>query len=1573
MEKGSLVGNIAQDLGIDVSRLKSRKARIYTGESADYIELNREQGVLRIKDRIDREALCGETTPCALHFQIILENPMEFYSVTIEIMDVNDNAPKFVKREIKYEVSESSLIGARFVLEKAIDEDVGANGLHSYALKPTDNFSLKTVNRGDGSKNVEMVLQKQLDREKQEHIALILTAVDGGEPVLSGTMTILITVLDANDNAPVCSKPEYKATVEENALLGTVVTTVSATDVDKGNNGVVTYMIPNTRASSLFNIDSNTGTITLAGHIDYEKRKKYEIDVQVGDQGGLSDSCKVIIDVVDANDNKPSINFMSKMQSLPENVKAGTVVTMINVQDADSARNGKVHCRLNENIPFSMQSTTNSFFTIVTDIDLDRETASEYNISVRCSDSLKPTDHFSLKLPNHPDGNKKVEMVLQKPLDREKHEEISLMLTAVDGGDPQRSGTVQIYITVLDANDNAPVFTQSVYKATLTENSVKGTTVTRVSATDSDRGTNSDISYSVSTAMDSVSDTFYINENGEVILNGEIDFEKSKIYEIDIEARDSGGLSDSSTARIEITVLDANDNAPTFSQAVYTASLVENSPKGALVTIVSASDRDHGSNGLVAYSISSSTDHILDVFKIDENTGQIHLSGALDYETSKHYQIDIKAKDLGGLYDSCKVMLDVTDVNDNSPVIDLISTTPLISEDAALQTVVAVMSVRDADSEDNGEVTCALNDNIEFSIKTDSNGFYSLVTDSVLDRERAAEYNVTVTCSDRGAPSLSSRVTLRLQVSDVNDNAPIFERESYEALIVENNTPGVSIYTIKASDVDWKQNARVSYILEDSSINGVPIYRWRQSRILYHSNLPVIPYYPPRYSDTLGTGTLQHVYNYEVCRTTDSRKSDCKFGNAGSQNVLIMDPSSTGTMQRIQSLLISVLFLPISGVLGQVSYTIPEEMAKGSLVGNIAQDIGVEIKRLKSGNARIYTGDDAEYIQLDKERGVLLIKERIDREAICRQTTPCALRFQIILEKPMEFYTITVEVTDINDNPPTFEKSEVHFKISESAMSGAKFVLDRAVDLDVGPNGLQSYDLKPTDNFDLKLHSQVDGTKNVEMVLQKPLDREQNDIVSLILTAVDGGEPRMSGTIQIVITVLDANDNEPVFTHSTYKATVVENSPKGTVVTSVSATDADQGTYGKVTYSLSNILDHANGIFYVNKESGEISVIGTIDYETAQGELDRETASEFNISVTCSDQGVPALSSNVTLNLQISDVNDNAPVFDRSSYEAFIVENNTPGLSIFKVKARDADWKQNARVSYILEDSSINGVPIYRWRQSRILYHSNLPVIPYYPPRYSDTLGTGTLQHVYNYEVCRTTDSRKSDCKFGNAGSQNVLIMDPSSTGTMQRIQSEKSILDEPDSPLENVLIMDPSSTGTMQRIQSEKSILDEPDSPLECCYCCYGRHHASRYHQRPGKDLHLQLNTDGPIRYMEVVGSGQDPNTRTYRPVYPPTGTLSRPSDFVFVKTPMMSHNNTLSMTLSRKHLMNSAGEESVAPANLNTPNSQHACLCAAWPPHVATSCRGPGDDFHHPRCTSQHYISASTPDTRVLSWLLT
>uniref|UniRef100_A0A8C4HUJ7 Cadherin domain-containing protein n=1 Tax=Dicentrarchus labrax TaxID=13489 RepID=A0A8C4HUJ7_DICLA len=755
MSKGSLVGNIAQDLGLETKRLTSGKARIYTRDSDEYIELNRERGVLLVKERIDREALCRQTTPCALHFQIILENPMEFYSVTVQITDINDNAPTFEEGEIKFKISdESAVTGAKFVLERAEDLDVGINGVQSYELKPTDNFALKLHNNADGNKNVEMVLQKPLDREKHEQISLVLTAVDGGEPQMSGTMLIIITVLDVNDNAPVFTQQTYKATVTENSPKGTVVATVTASDADQGSHGKITYSITNTLGNvrKIFEVNQESGEVTVIGNIDFEKSRHFQINLRAIDDGGLTDSCKLIVDVKDLNDNKPEINIMSKSTVISEDAKLNTVVTMINVEDLDSGENGNVKCFISENIPFLLKTSTNNFYSLVTDSDLDRERATDYNITVTCSDE----------------------------------------------GVPSLSSSVTLTLQISDVNDNAPVFERSSYEAYIVENNTPGLSIFTVKARDADWNQNARVSYILEdSSVSGVPVSSYVSvsaDSGVIDALRSFDYEQIKDFQFRVKAQDGGSPPLSSNVSVKIMIQDQNDNPPQVLYPVQTGgSLVaEMVPRSAdvgyLVTKVVAVDVDSGQNAWLSYKLQKATDRAL--FEVGLQNGEI------------------------------RTIRQVTD------------------KDAVKQRLTVIV-------EDNGQPS------------------------------RSATVIVNVAVAD-SFPEVLSEFTDFTHDKEYNDN--------------------LTFYLVLALAV-------VSFLFITCLvvIISVKVYRWRQSRVLYHSNLPVIPYYPPRYSDTLGTGTLQHVYNYEVCRTTDSRKSDCKFGIAGSQNVLIMDPSSTGTMQRIQS------------------------------------------------------------------------------------------------------------------------------------------------------------------------------------------------------------------------------------------------------------------------------------------------------------------------------------------------------------------------------------------------------------------------------------------------------------------------------------------------------------------------------------------------------------------------------------------------------------------------------------------------------------------------------------------------
>ncbi|XP_073677174.1 protocadherin gamma-A5-like isoform X35 [Garra rufa] len=755
MAKGSLVGNIAQDLGLDLKRLISGKARIYTGDSAEYIELNKERGVLLIKERIDREALCGQTTPCALHFQIILENPIEFYSVAVEVTDVNDHSPSFKRTEMRFRISESAAAGAVFVLERAMDLDVGINGLQTYILKPTDNFSLKLQSQADGSKIVEMVLQKPLDREKQEHLSLVLTAIDGGDPQLSGTAQIHITVLDVNDNAPVFMHKIYKASITENALKGTVVTTVSASDLDEGPNSKIAYAITNTldSVSELFNINETNGEVRVTGNIDYEKARHYQIHVQASDDGGLTDSCKIDVDVIDLNDNKPLINIMSKLTAISENSNLGTVVTVINAQDSDAEENGKIDCSVMENIPFSLKSTNANFFSLVTDGDLDRERESGYNISVTCADE----------------------------------------------GVPSLSSSVTLSLQISDVNDNAPVFDKSSYEASVQENNTPGLSIFTVRARDADFNQNARVSYILEdSSINGVPVSSLVSvspDSGVIHAVRSFDYEQIKDFQFRVKAQDGGSPPLCSNVSVKITIQDQNDNAPQVlypvqSGASVVAEIVPRSADvGYLVTKVVAVDVDSGQNAWLSYKLQKATDRAL--FEVGLQNGEI------------------------------RTVRQVTD------------------KDAVKQRLTVVV-------EDNGQPS------------------------------RSATVNVNVAVAD-SFPEVLSEFTDFAHDKDYNDN--------------------LTFYLVLALAV-----VSFLFIVSVIAILSVKCYRWRRERMFYKSgaNLPVIPYYPPLYTDVGGTGTLQHVYNYEVCRTTDSRKSDLKYGRPCSESIISLNTSGTQTLTHAQ-------------------------------------------------------------------------------------------------------------------------------------------------------------------------------------------------------------------------------------------------------------------------------------------------------------------------------------------------------------------------------------------------------------------------------------------------------------------------------------------------------------------------------------------------------------------------------------------------------------------------------------------------------------------------------------------------
>ncbi|XP_063305934.1 protocadherin gamma-B7-like [Pelobates fuscus] len=383
-----------------------------------------------------------------------------------------------------------------------------------------------------------------------------------------------------------------------------------------------------------------------------------------------------------------------------------------------------------------------------------------------------------------------------------------------------------IKIEIIDVNDNYPLFSKELFNIAMSESASLGTHFVLENARDADLGSNSIQSYSLSSNQH-----FKLGEQittqgikyPELVLEKALDREKQSIYDLVLTASDGGEPIKTGTTLIKVVVQDVNDNFPVFNQDTYRISLNESVPIGFLVHHLNATDKDEGSNAEITYSFSHIPEKARNTFSIDSLTGELKISGALDYEVFQNYDITVEAKDGGGLVTRCTILIEIVDINDNAPKIVIKSLFSPILEDSSPGTLVALINVNDLDSGNNGEVTCHIPETLPFKLISSSNNYYKLITASFIDRETTSMYNVTIIAEDEGSPSLSTKKNIKLLLSDINDNRPTFQKTSYIEYIPENNTPGSSICSVQASDFDDGENAQVQYSLLNMNINNIPI------------------------------------------------------------------------------------------------------------------------------------------------------------------------------------------------------------------------------------------------------------------------------------------------------------------------------------------------------------------------------------------------------------------------------------------------------------------------------------------------------------------------------------------------------------------------------------------------------------------------------------------------------------------------------------------------------------------------------------------------------------------------------
>ncbi|XP_053101880.1 protocadherin alpha-5-like [Hemicordylus capensis] len=1260
-QHGTFVGRIAQDLGLEVDELMPRMFRMESQGHGNYLEVNVQNGILFVNSRIDREELCAKSPLCSIHLEVIVDKPLRVFHVEVEIKDINDNAPAFPQKEQNVFVSELRTPGSFFPLEGASDADIGPNSRLSYTLSPSEYFSLDVQRKNDESQSLGLLLKTPLDREVKAVHRLLLTAIDGGKPELSGTAQLVISVLDENDNAPAFNQSVYKVQMTEDVPSGTLVIRLNATDLDEAVNKEITYSFQNrvpVKLKNIFTLDSITGEIRTKEKLDFEENHQYEILVQASDKGSnpMTGYCSVVIDVLDVNDNAPEMLLKSLSVPVPEDSPPGTVVALLSVSDRDSGANGQMSCSLHPpGLPFKLVSTFKNYYSLV----------------------------------------------VAEPLDREQVAEYKVVVTAQDQGAPSLSTTSSLVVPISDVNDNAPTFPQSSYTVFVKENNPPGAHIFTVSASDPDVAENGLVSYWLDEKLWPLSSYISVHsESGKLYALQPLDYEEMKLLEFQVRAKDAGLPSLCGNVTVQVFVVDENDNAPAVSGPSEEAPVLLVIPvmAGHLVGKIRALDADSGYNAWLRYELPEATNG---PWRVGLYSGEISTTRVLDEGESsgRSQNLLVLVKDHGKPALSATATLSVSLVPN------------------------AQASKTDTHLSRTGGGQKPLVDNVNV-------------------------YLIIAICSVSSLFLLVIIVYMALRC----------QSQAKEAMTYG---PGTATLVCASEVGSWSYSNRHSHIL--AGVSGEPGIK--SDLMVFSPNIP-----PPPGSEKQEQILCDTSVQLHLKQIFESHLSMVIMWIVSLRRRLLLQLALLHTAWQVGS--------------GQLHYSVPEESQHGTFVGRIAQDLGLEVSELVPRLFRMESQGRGEYFRVNLQNGILFVNTRIDREELCGKSPLCSIHLEVIVDKPLKVFHVEVEIADINDNAPAFSVAEQTLVIAESRLPHSPFPLESASDADIGTNALLTYAINPNDYFRLSVVTSEDQSKSAGLELKKPLDREDISVHHLLLTATDGGKPELTGTVQLVINVLDVNDNAPLFNQSVYKVRLPENTANGTLIIALNATDLDEGIFKDVAYSFSNLVSSkVKHFFQINEHTGEIKVTGPLDYEDinlweiqvvaedkgnpplagrckvvieiqdmndnapelllkslsvpvredsplgtmvalisvsdrdsgANGQvscslwpaelpfklvsnfkhyyslvleapLDREQVAEYVLVVMARDEGTPSLSASSSLVVPIADVNDNAPTFTQPTYTIFVKENNPPGAHIFTVSASDPDVAENGLVSYWLDE-----------------------------------------------------------------------------------------------------------------------------------------------------------------------------------------------------------------------------------------------------------------------------------------------
>ena len=767
-DPGTLVGVVTAtdaDVGLAGQLTYSMTATKDTRSNAMFL-INHKSGQILTKQKLDRELLGKH------EFTLTVKDKgspvsTDTAKLVITVLDENDNSPAFEQTSYSREIPEDVATQTTVTTVHAIDRDSGANGTIVYSLSSTGNTNNAfAIDPSSG----DIITMKTLDRETVDHYDLTAIATDGGRDNRSASVAVSITLSDVNDSPPKFDKNLYQLKVAEDVAVQTTILTVTATSADLGTNALVSYSMRGNSDGRL-TIDSTSGDIIVTKELDYEKVTFYRLTIQAQDGGvsPLTTTTKVDVQVDNVNDNSPI--FQSEtvyVIDIAENIAKNSPVTQVTAIDNDKGTFGKVTYRITSSDvldTFTIGSTTGSITTLK---ELDYEADPSYTINV----------------------------------------------VAEDGGNPPESGQVTIIVSVKDINDESPQFVKKEYRKSVSESADIGTGVLHVSATDSDFPSGGRLTYSIKAGDFGI--PFSISSyTGRVRVSSNLDHEVKDMYNFVVMATD-GELSN--TTEVRIKVLDENDSPPVFKGLPSTVSVPENVDIGTLVYTVTATDSDSGNNSRITFSLEDD----FGVFAIDPSSGEVTTLRVLDYENITFARLRVVATDGGNppMQTRTHLSINILDENDNTPVF---TTLPhhqgAIMENAVIGTMVLTVSATDKDKENGYPLTYSFVENVTAFQISPTSGLIRTAT--ILDRESVAEYRLEVQAVDSGELPRTGKTTVLIEVLDISDNPPEFEKQSYAVSIYESKEPGSEIIQVKAISRDSSvDDADIQYSIQEGDEEG---------------------------------------------------------------------------------------------------------------------------------------------------------------------------------------------------------------------------------------------------------------------------------------------------------------------------------------------------------------------------------------------------------------------------------------------------------------------------------------------------------------------------------------------------------------------------------------------------------------------------------------------------------------------------------------------------------------------------------------------------------------------------------